>query len=133
MFQTTVVQEIKTQILCSITFFFPENPAAYEIMWKTILQQGRPRMTIWRMHMACWVRKATHTHTRTQYVILIAFHCNNGCKDAPECNVIRTLPVLLQSRMSHKDESSINLFCILETPCMISLLPCDLTRLIYDY
>ena len=28
-------------------------------------------MTIWRMHIACWVTKATDT--RSQYVILIAF------------------------------------------------------------
>jgi hypothetical protein len=49
----------------------------------------------------------------------------------PPCYVIRTLPVLFQSRMSHKEESSINLFCILETLCMISHLPRDLTRLIY--
>jgi hypothetical protein len=28
-------------------------------------------MTIWRMRIACWVPKATNTHS--QYVILIAF------------------------------------------------------------
>jgi len=33
MFQTKVVQKIKTHILCSVTFFF-ENRAVYEIMWK---------------------------------------------------------------------------------------------------
>jgi len=36
MFQTKVVEGIKTHILCSITFFF-ENRAIYEIMWKKIL------------------------------------------------------------------------------------------------
>jgi len=32
-------------------------------------------MTIWRMRIACWIPKATHTHTHkhTQYVTLIAF------------------------------------------------------------
>jgi len=44
MFQTKVVQEIKTCILCSITFF--QNHAVYEIMWKNIAQPGRPQMTI---------------------------------------------------------------------------------------
>jgi len=28
-------------------------------------------MTIWRMHIACWVTKATDTHS--EYVILISF------------------------------------------------------------
>jgi hypothetical protein len=31
-------------------------------------------------------------------VILIVFHCNNGCTNAPQCYVIRTLPVLLPLR-----------------------------------
>jgi len=32
MFQTKVVEKIKTHILCSVFFFF-ENRALYEIMW----------------------------------------------------------------------------------------------------
>jgi hypothetical protein len=35
MFQTKVVEIIKTHILCSI--FFPENRAVYEIKWKNIV------------------------------------------------------------------------------------------------
>jgi len=31
----------------------------------------RPQMTIWRMRIACWIPKATNTHS--QYVIVIAF------------------------------------------------------------
>jgi hypothetical protein len=41
MFQTKVVEEIKTHILCSITFFSPENCAVYEIMWKCIIGAGQ--------------------------------------------------------------------------------------------
>jgi len=33
-------------------FFFFENRAAYEIMWKNVVKQGRPRITIWRIHIA---------------------------------------------------------------------------------
>ena len=35
----------------------------------------------------------------------IAFHGNNGCTNKPQCNVIRTLPVLfnLRSQRSHVD------------------------------
>jgi hypothetical protein len=32
-------------ILCPISSFF-ENPAVYEIMWKNIVERGRPQMTI---------------------------------------------------------------------------------------
>jgi hypothetical protein len=37
MFQTKVVEKIKTHILSAITFFFVENRAVYEIMWKNIV------------------------------------------------------------------------------------------------
>jgi hypothetical protein len=39
-FQTEVVQKIKTRILCSITFFF--NHAIFEIMWENNVQRARP-------------------------------------------------------------------------------------------
>ena len=71
MFQTKVVQKIKTQILCSVTFFSFEIRAVYEIMWKIIVQRDRPQMAIWRMRVACWIPKATNTHS--EYVILTAF------------------------------------------------------------
>jgi hypothetical protein len=29
--------------------------------------------TIWRMRFACWITKAIHTHTHSEYVILPAF------------------------------------------------------------
>ena len=54
--------------LCSVTFFF-DNRGVYEIMWKNIIELGRPQMTIWRMRIACWIHKATNTHS--EYVILI--------------------------------------------------------------
>ena len=41
-------------------------------MWgKNIADPDRPQMTIWRMRIACWIPKATNTHS--QYVILITF------------------------------------------------------------
>jgi hypothetical protein len=45
MFQTKVVEKIKTHILCSLTLFF-ENRAVYQIMWKNMLEPDRPQMTI---------------------------------------------------------------------------------------
>jgi hypothetical protein len=44
MFQTKVVEKIKTHILCSVTLF--ENGAIYEIMWQNIEELGRLQMTI---------------------------------------------------------------------------------------
>ena len=44
------------------------------------------------MHTACWIPNATNTHYRNMYSLLL-FHCNNGCTNAPQCYVIRALPV----------------------------------------
>jgi len=45
MFETKVVEKIK-HILSSVTFFFL-NHAVNEIMWKNIVELGRPQMTIY--------------------------------------------------------------------------------------
>ena len=29
----------------------------YELMWKNIVERGRPQMAIWRMRVACWITK----------------------------------------------------------------------------
>ena len=68
--QSKVGEKIKRHILCSIIFSF-ENRAVYEIMWKNMAGRDRPQMKIWCMRIACWIPKATNTHS--QYVILIAF------------------------------------------------------------
>ena len=51
--------------------FFPKNRTVYETMWKIMVQPHRPQMEIRRMRFACWITKATDTHS--QYVIIIAF------------------------------------------------------------
>jgi len=50
-------------------FFLLENGNVYEIIWKNIAETDRTHMI--RMHIACWIPKATETHS--EYVILIAF------------------------------------------------------------
>jgi hypothetical protein len=42
-------------------FFFYENRAVYEIMWKTVVQRGRSQMK-WRMRIACRIPKVTNAH-----------------------------------------------------------------------
>jgi len=85
MLQTKVVEKIKTYFMFS-NFFF-ENRAVYEIMWKN--------MTIWRMCIACWIPKATNTHS--EYVIFIAFPMQQRLYE--RASVLRcmysTLPVLV--------------------------------------
>ena len=39
-------------------------------MWKNTVQEGRPQITQWRMHIACWIPNAANTHS--QYAMLIA-------------------------------------------------------------
>jgi hypothetical protein len=62
-------------------------------MEQSILETCRLQMTIWRMHIACCITKATHTHTHTQRntlticIIYCFFHCNNGCTKAPHCYI----------------------------------------------
>jgi len=58
MFQIKVVEKIKTHVLYSVTFFFFENRAVYEIKWKNIVYGGRPQMTMLRICIACWTPKA---------------------------------------------------------------------------
>jgi hypothetical protein len=56
MFLTTVVEKNQTT---HVIF----NSAFYEIMWKNIVESDRPQMKIRRMRFACWILKATNTHS----------------------------------------------------------------------
>jgi len=46
-----------------------------------------------RMRFACWIPKATNTHSEN--VILITFLLNYGDVNTPQCSVMSTLPNLL--------------------------------------
>jgi hypothetical protein len=87
-----LAEKIKTHDLCSVAFFFFENRAVCEITWKNIVEPDRPQMPIWCIRITYWIPKATNTHS--EYVVLTAFPCNNDCTNAPQCYVIRTLPVV---------------------------------------
>ena len=65
MFQTKFVQRIKTHVLCSVNYFRKECR-----LWNN-MDRARPQMTMWLMRSACWIRKATNTHS--EYVTIIAF------------------------------------------------------------
>jgi len=104
---------------CSITNP-PENNALYEIMWKNIAERGRPQMTIWRMRIACWIPKATTTHS--EYALFIACplqqrlherssilrHTYFGCHSADTVDIttVHEIASLTQSVASPTDRRS---------------------------
>jgi len=67
MFWTRVVEKNKTCNSGSITSF--SNIVLFMRYVEKYLEPDRPKMTIWCMHIACWMPKATNTHS--EYVILI--------------------------------------------------------------
>jgi hypothetical protein len=78
-----VIEIIKTHILFSVTFSFFENRVVYEKMWKNIVESSKPQMTIWRMRIACWLPKATNTHS--ECVISIAFPLQKWLHENVHC------------------------------------------------
>jgi hypothetical protein len=89
MFQTKAVVKMKTDILCSVGFFFYENLAVYEITWKYILQRCRPHYGA-RAVYAAYLRLQKHTQNIKHLLLL---HCYIGCRNAPPCYFIRVLAV----------------------------------------
>jgi len=55
----------------NLLFYFFENRAVCEIIWKNIVVPGRPQMSLWRMRPACYIPKATNTSSKC--VILTVF------------------------------------------------------------
>ena len=43
---------------------------------KNVVEPCRPQMIMWYMRIACWIPKATDTHS--EYVTRIALYCNNS-------------------------------------------------------
>ena len=59
-----------THLMFSDFFFFLKS-CCLCIMWKNIVERGRPQMKIWCMRIAFWILKATNTHS--EYTISNAF------------------------------------------------------------
>ena len=63
-------------------------------LWENVEEYStanRPQLTMLSMRIACWIPKATNTHS--EYVRLL-FYSNNRCTNTPQCYVKRTVPVL---------------------------------------
>ena len=52
-------------------FFLIENRVVCKIMWKNMIELGRPQMTIWCIRFTCWISKATNIHSES--VIIVHF------------------------------------------------------------
>jgi hypothetical protein len=96
MFQTEVVQEIKTRISYSTALFRKSCR-----LWDNVEEHCRAGQAtddniIRRMRVECYIRKATNTHS--EYVILFV-HSKNSCTNAPQGYVIRTLNVLFVTNL----------------------------------
>ena len=92
----------------------PENRAVYEIMWKKYcraVQSTDDNMA----HAHCLLITYGCKHTLRIYNTYCFFYCSNCCKDAPQCYVIRTLPVLsnFSTALSH---SCVSVFHIHNIP-----------------
>jgi hypothetical protein len=60
-FQTKVVEKIKTRVLWSI--IFPESRAVYDIMRTNMVEPDRPQMTIYMAHALCVLDNYGYRHT----------------------------------------------------------------------
>jgi hypothetical protein len=92
-FQTKVVEKVKTHILCSIHFSQKCH------LWGNVEEYGKARLAtddnIIHICFACWITKVRNTHSE----------CNSCFSTATvimwtrlNVNIIRTLPVLLFSK-----------------------------------
>ena len=90
MFQTKVVQKIKTQTLCSWTFF---QKLCH--LWKNAEKCGRAAEATC-MCIACWITKVTDIYS--EYVILFTVPKQQWlCKSSTVLTFIHSVPVLLLS------------------------------------
>jgi hypothetical protein len=71
---------------------FPENHAVYEIMWNDLAEPDRSQMDVGASVLNTGYLRLQRNTQNMKYFLL--FHNNNGCTNAPQCYVIRLLPVV---------------------------------------
>jgi hypothetical protein len=69
MFQTKVVETMKTPILCSVTF--PKYPAIYEIMQKNMVELDRPQIMMMMMTTMMMMMMTTTMMMMTTMTMMI--------------------------------------------------------------
>ena len=72
-------------------------------MWKSTVQPEWPQLTTWRMRIACWILKATDTHS--EYVIFTAFPSQQWLQESASAwhyTYIHCLSCLVLNSVQHK-------------------------------
>jgi len=100
----------------STNFSFLQNCAVYETVWKKYGTDGHATddNLIWPMHFACWLTKATDTHS--EYVIFNAFIWQQWLQEHASLlhlyTYIYILPVLfVPAKAIHRTSVHISLSC----------------------
>ena len=89
-------KENQNTIFHSITFFPLKSCCLWDNVEKCCRARHAIQMTIWCICIACWITKATNTHS--EYVILIALPWQQWfCERASNVMFICTLSILLVS------------------------------------
>jgi len=71
------------------TFYHPRKSyRLWDNVEKYCIERVRPQMTIWRMRIACWIPRATNTHSG--YIMLIAPPVQQWSHNGPHCYVVST-------------------------------------------
>jgi len=83
MFQTKVLEKIERTFYFYNFFFL--ILFVYGICGKNMVELGRPQMTIWHMHFACWIPKATYVRVYSKCVILLLSLSNSGFVNGSQC------------------------------------------------
>ena len=91
------VEKLETHIVRSITFFLKSCLLLDNV--ETSCRVGQAiEDNIAHAHCVL-VPAAKNTHKFC--LILIDFHCNNGCENAPHCDVLCTLPAMFGFEVVH--------------------------------
>jgi hypothetical protein len=100
MFQTEVIDRIKTRTSRLLIFFLSENSSVHEIMWKNIWQTTDDNKTR-RMRIVCRINKITNIHSCHTYSFSTSTMVT---RMSLSVTFIRTLPLLFWGRLSVRYE-----------------------------
>jgi hypothetical protein len=95
-------------------------------MWRNIVQQGRPQMAIWRMRIACWIPKATDTHS--EYVTFIAFPLHQWLHE--RVSILRYTNSAFSCLLLAPTDERVIKFISIHCPA-VTLSPVSTTELVY--
>jgi hypothetical protein len=92
MFHTIVVEKIKTYILHSINFSPRKSCRLWGKVWQYVTaRQATDDNITWRMRIACWLSKATDTHTEYEILYLWLLHGKHTYANVPQYQVSHCL------------------------------------------